>query len=68
MTDPKRIIVAASDSEGNSFVEIDNVELMKYDPEEQSVGMEKLTEELKEAGYSKDDVMKRGVKAFVLWP
>lgn len=67
-TDPERIIVCASDSEGNSFTEINTVEKMKYDSEERAVGMEKLTKELKEAGYSKDEVMKGGEKAWVLWP
>ncbi len=66
--DPERIIVLSSDSEGNSFDEAREVSTSKYDPEEREIGLEKLTAEHCAAGYSREDVMKGGKKAWVIWP
>ncbi len=66
--DPEREIVVSSDSEGNSFDSVSQVSTAKYDPDERSIGLEKLTPALKKQGYSKEDVMEDGVSAFVIWP
>jgi hypothetical protein len=66
--DPEREIVCAVDSEGNSFNAISVVEKCKYNKRKQEIGIEDLTQDHILMGYSKEDVMKGGVKAFVLWP
>lgn len=66
--DPEREVVMASDSEGNSFDGVSQVSTCKYNSEEREIGLEKLTLVEKKMGYSEEDVMQGGVKAFVLWP
>jgi len=66
--DPEREIVIAADSEGNFFDTVTCVEKYKYSKRDQEIGMEELTQDDIDAGYTKEDLMKGGVKAFVLWP
>lgn len=64
--DPHRIVVMATDGEGNGFGTLRDVEASMYRDGE--CGLEKLTPKLIKAGYSDEDVMKDGEKAVVLWP
>lgn len=66
LTDPEREVVLSEDAEGNGFNVCHVVEKYKYSKGE--IGFEELTEELKKEGYGEEDVMKDGIKAFVLWP
>lgn len=68
LQDPERLIVLSSDEEGNDFSILHNCEKYSYDLENRQIGLEELTEELKQEGYGEEDVVKDGVKAFVLWP
>ena len=60
--DPDRLVVLASDMEGNSFDTLSDVEPYAYNAERQEIGIEK-----KMKGYD-DEVMTDGVPALVLWP
>jgi hypothetical protein len=64
--DPDRIVVLSIDPEGNGFSPLYSVETYMFDSGE--IGLEELTDELAEKGYSDDDVMDHGKKAVVLWP
>ena len=64
--DQERIVVLASDPEGNRFREIDSVHEYMYNKGE--IGEEKLTPLLIKQGYSEEDVMANGRKAVVLFP
>lgn len=66
--DPEREIVLSRDAEGNGYEGLYTVDTCKYNEKEREIGLEKLTSELKKQGYSEDDVMDGGVKAFVLYP
>lgn len=62
------LVIMSSDSEGNSYDTLYNLGLVKYDKKNREVGLIELTEDDIKAGYSKEDVMKKGVKAICLWP
>jgi hypothetical protein len=66
--DPQRIVVMAKDPEGNGYSPLSDTWLGKYDAEERDVGMEELTVEDEEAGYSIEDVMVGGERAVILCP
>ncbi len=66
-TDPERIIVLSRDQEGNGYQELAATS-QNYRFKDGDIGIEKLTPELKEDGYSQEDVMRDGKKCFVLWP
>lgn len=69
--DQDRIVILSSDSEGNRFSPVYELCKSAYrdgDSSDGEVGLEKLTDELKKAGYSKEDVMTDGVPAIVLYP
>lgn len=61
------LVVASRDPEGNGFqiVYDVNTENQVYDDGE--IGFKKLTPELKEQGYTKDDLCK-GKNCIVIWP
>lgn len=66
-TDPERLVVLSCDEEGNRYSEWDGFSSkMKY--EDGEIGLEKLTPEDEQRGYSDEDVMRGGKKAFVLYP
>ncbi len=64
--DPERIVILAIDEEGNGFSPVHQVEPAMYLDGE--TGLEALTPELEDQGYSDEDVMQGGEKAVVLWP
>lgn len=64
--DPERLVVLAVDEEGNGFSLVHQVSPAMYS--EGETGLEALTPELEDQGYSDEDVMKDGEKAVVLWP
>lgn len=64
--DPERIIVLASDAEGNSYSVLGGG--YEYTYKDGEIGLEKLTEKDKKAGYSEEDVLEGGKKAIVLFP
>jgi len=63
--DPERVVVLSQDAEGNGFSLLSAVEHYAFDGED--IGLEVLTPELMEQGYSEEDVMK-AQPALVLWP
>jgi hypothetical protein len=75
--DPEALLVMSSDGEGNNFGPLDGVgDKMMYIPESTYSGytrFSKLTKELKEQGYSREDCFdpKENTNAepcYVLWP
>ena len=68
--DPDRIVIMASDAEGNSYSPLSSVWTAAYKAENTwsgEVGLEILTEEDIKRGYSEEDVLK-GKKAIVFSP
>ena len=68
-----RIVVCQSDPEGNDYAPLEDywTGAIKYSREnkhDMQVGAEKLTPELKNAGYTKEDVVKNGKPALFLVP
>jgi hypothetical protein len=67
--DPDALVVLSKDPEGNGFdICSDVVEGYKFDREEREIGLESLTEQAVEDGYSEEDVMEDGERCVVLWP
>ena len=66
--DPERLVIIASDAEGNDYNEFDGFWTAAYDKKNREVGLEGLTEELIERGYSDEDVMEDGIPALVFSP
>ena len=71
--DQDRIVVLSCDPEGNEYSKLHDIETGMYLPLGKyrgEIGLEELTPELIEVGYSEEDVIseKDGVKAVVLWP
>lgn len=66
---PDAVVIMSKDSEGNRFSELCEVVTENYGWDEQNkdVGIAKLTDEHKKAGYKKDNVMD-GIPAILLWP
>jgi len=63
--DQERIVIMASDSEGNNYSPIDDVYTGAYDSGE--FGMEELTEKDKKDGYTEEDIID-GKKAVCFYP
>ena len=63
--DGERLVVLAIDEEGNGFRPLADVATAAYRDGE--TGIEELTDEFREQGFSEEDVM-RGIPAVVLWP
>jgi hypothetical protein len=63
-------VLAASDSEGNSFSELNEVVQQAYAKHrgEIQLGITELTPELEKLGYGDDDVLSKGKMAFIIWP
>lgn len=68
--DPERLVVMSKDGEGNGFEELDGIQACAYDTKYQETGLEDLTPELEEVGYTEEDVLTGNtiVKAVCLWP
>lgn len=66
--DPKRLVVMASDPEGNSFDSLRQLSTAAYDPRTREIGLEELTPEMTALGYTEDEVMSCGKAALVLYP
>jgi len=65
-----RVVVLASDAEGNSFKKLadDGVEHAGFDPDTEEVCLLALDDELREAGFTADDIVKDALAAVVLYP
>lgn len=61
------VVVLSSDSEGNSFHQLSDVSSGSFDQEDDQFGLSELTPDLKEEGYSEDDLVD-GLSAVCLWP
>ena len=69
--DGDRLVVMASDGEGNKYSPLSAYDTGAYTPESTwsgEVGLEKLTPELEKQGYSEEDVAEDGVPALILYP
>jgi len=67
--DDSRIIVLSKDAEGNGYEELRIVDdNSTFDASEGAIGIENLTKEYKEQGYTEEDQLENGVCAVVLWP
>ena len=69
--DPGRIVVMSKDGEGNGFSPLDRFSTHAYEAETTwsgEIGLERLTDDLKSAGYEEEDVLENGEPALVLWP
>lgn len=69
--DPRALVVMSTDSEGNMYSPLadldDRYNYAADTTYSGEIGFRKLTPELKEKGYSREDTVK-GRKAVVLWP
>jgi len=72
--DKDRIVIMSSDREGNGHSPLSDISTAAYLPDSTWSGdigldrLESLTNELREDGYGKEDVITDGQKAIVLWP
>lgn len=69
--DPERIVVMASDSEGNGYSPLADISSAAYRAETTwsgEVGLETLTELDRKKGYSEEDVIDDGKPAIILHP
>lgn len=69
--DPNRVVIMAKDSEGNSYSPLADFWEGSYRAETTwygEVGLEKLTEADRKAGYTDEDVMEDGKPALILCP
>ncbi|MFH1423883.1 MAG: hypothetical protein ABIG29_02960 [Candidatus Nealsonbacteria bacterium] len=63
--DPERIVILQKDPEGNSYaqldtVQVDNAVYQPADEPSEAVKLERLTRKLAKDGYTKEDVLKEG--------
>lgn len=65
--DPNTLVVLSRDEEGNGFSELADIN-PDYYYKDGDIGYPKLTDELRDEGYSEEDVMHGGKPAIVLWP
>ena len=65
--DPDRVVVLSIDPEGNGYNALYNIEPYAWDATHGEIGLEFLTDELREQGYNENDV-KDGQPCVVLWP
>ncbi len=69
--DPNRIVIMASDSEGNSHSPLDGLSTCAYRAETTwsgQTGLEKLTSQDRKDGYTEDDLLEGGKPALILHP
>lgn len=69
--DPDRIVVVSRDAEGNSYSPLSGLWTGTYVADTTwsgSIGLEGLSDELQEAGYTEEDVAEDGQPAIVLQP
>ena len=69
--DPNRIVIMARDSEGNGYSPLRNFWIGAYQPDSTysgEVGMERLTKEDEDDGYTEEDVIEGGQPALILTP
>jgi hypothetical protein len=65
--DPNRVVVCSRDWEGNDYSLLSHY-MEKSFYEDGKTGLEKLTDENREKGYTEDDVLENGVPALILFP
>ncbi len=65
--DSDRLVVLSKDQEGNGFSHYLSFSEYAYDRDEWEIGLECLTPELEEQGYSDEDVID-GEPCVVIWP
>jgi len=65
--DKDRVVILSKDEEGNGFGALYRVEPYTWNSKWEEIGIESLTDKLKEWGYTEEDVIP-GVPAIVLWP
>lgn len=65
-----RIVVLSRDPEGNGFHELRDVALSRYHTVEREIGIDALTPELKQRGWTQENVMEGPavVPSVTLWP
>ena len=69
--DPERIVICSCDAEGNGYSPLASASRAAYLAENTwsgEIGLEELTAEDRAAGYSEEDVCKKGVPALILQP
>lgn len=69
--DANRIVIISKDAEGNRYSPLSTLWEGSYRAETTycgEIGLETLTERMKAAGYTEEDVMEDGVPAVVLTP
>lgn len=69
--DKNQIVIMSKDAEGNNFSPFAHMSAQAYRSDSTwsgEIGLEELTPELEEHGYSEGDVMEDGMPAIVLWP
>jgi hypothetical protein len=67
--DPKRLVILASDSEGNDYHALHSVSSnMAYSPKTREIGLSELTPMALKLGATEDDVLPKGRAAIVLYP
>lgn len=64
-----RVVVLSRDEEGNGFSELRDLDNnARFSERDGEVGLERLTAELKQQGFTSEDVKRSGKPALVLWP
>jgi len=64
-----RVVVLSRDCEGNGYSELYSMaDDQQFSASEGEIGMKKLTDAAREAGFGEEDVMAHGEPAVVLWP
>lgn len=69
--DPNKVVVMSRDPEGNGYSTLCDIDgNSRHDLETGETGLETLTEDLKVAGYTDEDVMSYpdAVSCIVFWP
>lgn len=69
--DPNRIVIMAKDAEGNGYSPLSDFWIGAYRAETTwmgDVGSEELTEEMRQSGYTEEDVIRDGQPAIILSP
>lgn len=67
--DSKRLVVLASDSEGNAFHGLRSVSSnLAFDPKRGEIGLAELTPAAVKLGHTEEDVLPKGRPAIVLYP
>lgn len=65
--DPERLVILASDAEGNSYDTLHDVYTAAWNKQDREIGLEKITAKDLENGYTEEDIVK-GIPALVLTP